>query len=161
MKACFKCKEFKSHAAFYAAPNMRDGLAGKCKECTKSDVRANYREHIEKYKEYERTRALAPHRIEAREIYKQTERGRDRGNAGKRAYIERNPLKHAAHMAVGNALRCGRLISEPCEKCGTDQTQAHHDDYSKPLAVRWLCSKHHREWHKHNTPLCPDQSEAA
>lgn len=66
MKACFKCKQFKPYDAFYAAPGMRDGVAGKCKECTKADVRANYREHIDKYKEYERGRALLPHRPKAK-----------------------------------------------------------------------------------------------
>jgi hypothetical protein len=35
----------------------------------------------------------------------------------------------------------------PCEVCGDPQTHAHHDDYSKPLDVRWFCPRHHREEH--------------
>lgn len=39
----------------------------------------------------------------------------------------------------------GRLVRKPCEACGSEKSQAHHDDYSKPLDVRWFCFKHHRE----------------
>lgn len=57
----------------------------------------------------------------------------------------RYPLKATARNAVSNGLRDGKLTREPCEVCGDPDTQAHHDDYSKPLEVRWLCFKHHRE----------------
>jgi hypothetical protein len=41
------------------------------------------------------------------------------------------------------------LIQGPCSICGEQKTiHAHHDDYTKPLDVIWLCRKHHQERHK-------------
>lgn len=59
------------------------------------------------------------------------------------------------------AILRGKLEPKPCEKCGFDgefkdgrnAIQAHHDDYNKPLDVRWLCQKCHHEWHKNNQPI--------
>ena|ERR1035437_2491923 len=48
---------------------------------------------------------------------------------------------------VYEALRDGRLVRQPCETCGRTPAQAHHDDYSRPLDVRWLCGSHHRLEH--------------
>jgi len=135
-------------------------ITTKCKPCTCRDVRANRLVRIDQYREYEKGRAMIPHRVAMREAYQQTPAGKDAVARARRKFKERNPVKRAAQVAVGNALRNGRLTRKPCEKCGA-RAQAHHDDYSKPLDVRWLCTKHHAEWHKHNTPLCPDQSEAA
>lgn len=59
------------------------------------------------------------------------------------------------------AVRKGALVPGPCETCGENgrmkdgrrNVQAHHDDYNKPLAVRWLCQPCHHEWHRHNKPI--------
>lgn len=59
-----------------------------------------------------------------------------------------NPEKYSAHIKTGNAIRDGKLMRQPCEVCGKAKAQAHHDDYSKPLEVRWLCVKHHNEHHR-------------
>lgn len=58
-----------------------------------------------------------------------------------------NPWRYWAHLAVANALRLGLLKKQPCEICGAEKTDAHHDDYSKPLVVRWLCRRHHAQHH--------------
>jgi hypothetical protein len=50
----------------------------------------------------------------------------------------------AAYAAVHNAKKRGILIQLPCCYCGSEKTEAHHPDYSKPLDVVWLCRKHHR-----------------
>ena len=56
-----------------------------------------------------------------------------------------------AAQVVTRARASGRLIPQPCEECGEPETvHAHHDDYSQPIDVRWLCPKHHREWHSKN-----------
>lgn len=52
-----------------------------------------------------------------------------------------------AHEAVGNALRYGMLEKRPCERCGNHKAVAHHEDYSKPLDVTWLCTKCHAARH--------------
>jgi hypothetical protein len=67
---------------------------------------------------------------------------RDRVLADRKRWRQANQEKKRAHTAVRDALRSGRLNKQPCEVCGS-RAEAHHEDYSKPLDVRWLCSKHH------------------
>ena len=57
-------------------------------------------------------------------------------------------LKRWAHVATASALRRGLIERQPCEVCGVEQSDAHHDDYARPMAVRWLCRKHHKEAHR-------------
>lgn len=56
-------------------------------------------------------------------------------------------VKHEARWKVRRAIAAGRLVRQPCEKCGAEPAHGHHDDYAKPLDVRWLCPDHHREHH--------------
>lgn len=114
-----------------------DGLTAKCSECLKirDRNRPNAKERNDRFKKAESERLKDP-KI-------RTER-----NALKAKWQEKNHIKRAAHIITGNAIRDGKLIKERCEKCGEAKVDGHHDDYEKPLEVRWLCKKHHAEHHK-------------
>ena len=65
-----------------------------------------------------------------------------------------------AQNIVEKAIKRGVLKPQPCEICGEAPffqdgrrgVQAHHDDYNRPMDVRWLCQRHHHEWHKYHEP---------
>lgn len=59
-----------------------------------------------------------------------------------------DPIEKAARKAVENALLRGDLVRKPCKRCGASNAQAHHEDYSKPLDVTWLCPKDHKARHR-------------
>jgi ribosomal protein S27AE len=143
MKTCFKCHEHKPLSEFYAHPQMSQGTLNKCKECTKADARAQH------------TRNMANPLWVAKERERQRIKERARREAGryipsqeaKNAWAKRNRHKiRAQHQTRAHVLR-GRLKKQPCEVCGSTSVQAHHDDYTRPLDVRWLCVKHHNEHH--------------
>jgi hypothetical protein len=134
MKRCFKCGVRKPSESFYAHPMMADGRLGKCIECAKNDVRQNYARTREAKSEYDRARYRTPER--RAQVAEQQRRRR-----------ASNPEKERSRSATAYALRTGKLIRQPCEVCGAARAQAHHDDYAKPLDVRWLCFVHHRAHH--------------
>jgi hypothetical protein len=43
--------------------------------------------------------------------------------------------------------KLGMLAPQPCEDCGAANVEKHHEDYSKPLAVTWLCRRCHNKRH--------------
>jgi hypothetical protein len=147
MKTCKQCGIKKPMTEYYTHKQMADGHLNKCKSCVRSRV-SNYMEaNADYYKEYEKKRANLPHRVQARKAYDKTEAGKIARKKASKNYLEKFPLRRAAHIAVGNALRDGVLTKLPCLICG-DESEAHHPDYSRPLDVVWLCSSHHKEAHK-------------
>jgi len=66
-----------------------------------------------------------------------------------RQYIDRACIARGeAQWTAGYRAATGRLKRQPCEVCGYLDVHGHHDDYDKPLQVRWLCAEHHREAHR-------------
>jgi hypothetical protein len=134
-KQCFKCEVVKHIEQFYTHPRMADGHLGKCKECTRLDAVRHRAANLDKVKAYDRGRSLKPHRIDDRKR--------------RHAELRRSaPVKYQARCEVSNAIRDGRIAKQPCEVCGGRDVTAHHDDYSRPLDVRWLCWTHHGEQHR-------------
>ena len=54
--------------------------------------------------------------------------------------------KDIARSYAGVYLRRGKLERQACVVCG-EPAQMHHEDYSKPLDVMWLCRAHHLALH--------------
>jgi len=150
MKKCTRCKTDKSESEFQVRAASRDSLTAACSKCLS---------------DYDKSRANAPHRVKQREEYSKTEAGIESAKKAKakwaagnkveileatRAYRKANKKKTVAHGIVGFAIKTGFLTREPCQVCGADDVHGHHDDYAKPLSVRWLCPKHHKQWHSEN-----------
>jgi RecA-family ATPase len=60
----------------------------------------------------------------------------------------RDKTKVLARNLVRTHIARGKLHRQPCEVCGA-LAHAHHEDYSRPLEVRWLCAVHHAKEHRH------------
>jgi hypothetical protein len=96
--------------------------------------------------------ALSPSERRAKTARRNAARVRDedRLKQAKRRSVgtSEQKLKIWARDQVRLAIMRGDLKKQPCEVCGTlTSLQAHHDDYDKPLEVRWLCRRHHEALH--------------
>jgi hypothetical protein len=151
-KTCKDCGEEKPLDGFYAHSRMADGFLNKCKECVKARVAKHRSENLDQIRNYDRSRDTQEHRIAARKAarkaYAKTDSGKEAKRKGNQKWSSQNKHKTRAHRRVAYALRTGKLKRQACYVCGDDATEAHHEDYSKPLDVLWLCDGHHREIHK-------------
>lgn len=95
MLHCRQCKFVKGDEHFYESNQAT------CKECVKARVRENRLGKADYYRAYDRARG---NRQDANYL---------------RRYRRENRAKYAAHNAVNNALRDGRLAKpDRCEECG-------------------------------------------
>jgi len=155
VKVCRECRVEKPLSDFYKHAAMGDGHLNKCKPCVKSRVNKHREVNLETIREYDKRRSNKPHRVKARKDYQQTEAGKLAKKKAMDAYNKRYPMAYATHVIAGNAIRDGKLIpASSCSICGSvEKIEGHHDDYTKPLDVRWLCEQCHKAWHKINKPI--------
>lgn len=133
MKACNKCGQTKPLTAFVKDRSLKSGFGAICREC-----------RVSQQKEYNRS-------YEARETKKRwiSETGKgQRYKAEKERRQKSLREKERARSKARYHRNKGNLKPSPCEGCGSEENiHMHHDDYSKPLDVRWLCGRCHAAIH--------------
>lgn len=67
-----------------------------------------------------------------------------------RTHGAKYPERVRARKALGKAIKAGKITRPTiCSICETPcRPHGHHDDYSKPLDVRWVCQRCHVEIHR-------------
>lgn len=120
LKICSDCGEEKPGRLFYGRRASADGLSFICKSCNDAKVASWY------------------------------EMNPDARRRIRTAYQEARPEVKAAGKAVEKAVKRGDLKPLSCERCGEEQSEAHHHiSYSieHQLSVMWLCRRCHADWH--------------
>ncbi len=75
-----------------------------------------------------------------------------RKNEINKSWRARNPIRmktmRDANNALWRAIKNGKIVrGVACEFCNSEiRIEGAHYDYSKPLEVKWLCSKCHKSW---------------
>jgi len=93
--------------------------------------------------EYKR-RNREKHRLQAKEHHR---RNREKRKIQSKKRYHKNPEKTLAQLKARRAIASGELVKEPCIFCGDVNVHGHHEDYTKPLEVTWLCKSHHQQVH--------------
>lgn len=152
-KMCRSCGESKLLTAFspHTGPNgTRDGLRSSCRECRTAYSTAYKLAHRKEATEGERKR-----RKENAEEFRASRRALYRKNrrkflAERAEWVRKNPEKARAHLLLNLAVRSGE-VQKPtrCTECHDEvRINGHHEDYSRPLDVKWVCHRCHAALHK-------------
>ena len=122
-------------------------------DCSRVGMRASWNKYGEKNKVARRAYQKALYKKNSKIVaarvmaYHKTENGKKARRVADANQKANNPERVLARQIVSQAKRDGKLLKQPCEICGSKTVHAHHDDYAKPLDVRWLCPQHHSEHH--------------
>ena len=131
-KRCTKCHQYKTEAGFYEMAATKDGLRPDCKSCRKAATR--------KYHQTEQGQA-------SRRRYKQNKNRPVVARRARQRHRRKYPLATFVYVRVARAIRTGEITRPAhCEQCLMPHKYiyAHHENYSKPLEIVWLCSPCHR-----------------
>lgn len=109
-------------------------------------IKAYRLRNLEKLRAYGREKSREDKSLKRVRKWHKNNRDRIKPHAAK--WRANNKPKRVAHRQVATAIEKGMLTKKPCEVCGSLKVHAHHEDYSKPLEIIWLCQKHHAKAHR-------------
>lgn len=152
-KTCRGCGESQPLPRFEAHSQMGDGHLNFCRTCVSRKNRVRYLKNREaRIKAAADWRRANPERaLEANRQWKR-KNARRVAESNKRS-DERYPEKTLARRLLKEAVRVGRLDKPTaCEDCdkridNPRLLHGHHEDYSKPYEVDWLCASCHMKRH--------------
>ena len=155
MKTCRECNVEMPLSNFYVHAKMKDGHLNKCKECVKSQVSKYVKANPEKKKEWSNNYANSEAGREKAKSYLSTDKGKEVRKNRADNYRKNHPIRSRARYIVSYEIQCGRLVRPSiCNCCGIEcKPHGHHNDYTKPLEVEWLCEPCHKNWHRKNKPI--------
>ena len=135
---CISCSQCLPSEAFYSDARNTNGLKSECKRChckTAIATRDPEKARLAARESMRRSRMKDPEKFRARDREASRFRPRDE--------------RVRARQALNEAVRIGAVVRpRDCSRCGTIcRVQAHHHDYSLPLAVVWLCAVCHAVEH--------------
>ena len=152
LKRCRDCGEDKERSEFSTRLAAADGLLGSCKACRKTYMAAYRAANIERKQAYQAEyRTINRDRILQQEAaYRQLPSSKAAQLVTKKKYKAKNKEKVSAHAKVHYAIKTGVLVRPgKCSRCPvTRGIEGHHEDYSKPLEVDWLCNDCHEARHQ-------------
>ena len=149
MKKCNECGAEKPLSEFYKNSASADGVMSVCKPCNTERTRRWRKSNPEKTLACSREWARNNRSACCSASHRSREKNMGVVRAREKAYRESNRGKVRARDRVYRAIIEG-VLKRPsrCSQCDClCDAQAHHEDYSKPLAVEWLCPACHGERH--------------
>ncbi len=123
-------------------------------ECRQNGLRKSWREYANRNKEKRRARGKESYKrnrqavLDRTKAYNKTAAGRAARRKADLNQLQNHPEKVAARTAITLAVRKGEITKQHCVVCGGIEVQGHHEDYSLPLDVVWLCRAHHNAVHR-------------
>lgn len=139
MKYCPTCKQNKDESEFYKSKQTTSGLKSQCKPC---HIEGSIRTRNEDLKRDCNRSYMRKARADNPEKF----RKRERIFSSKRPHSKKSEARYQLNLAVKRG-----DIEKPviCEICSMNKfIHGHHDNYSKPLDVRWLCTECHGLEHR-------------
>ena len=159
LKTCPRCQQALPISSFWRHSGLPDGRQVYCKGCALRYNTAYQQSHPDERRAYQRKFMLRKYWADPKAANARAKAWRDAHPERQRAYAKKSfkPEQRRASDAVSYAIKIGALVRQPCKQCGTEPSEAHHDDYARPLDVRWLCRRCHKRLHrqKRSTPLPP------